>query len=51
MTQEASVVFTRAGALRGMREAVPLLFGLAPFGLVTGIAAQGAGHTVWPAAC
>jgi predicted branched-subunit amino acid permease len=44
MTQDpAPVVFTRAGILRGMREALPLLFGLAPFGLVAGIAAQGAG--------
>lgn len=39
----ASVVFTRAGMVRGARRCVPLLIGVIPFGLVTGIASQGAG--------
>ena len=43
MNAEAPVVFTRAGMLRGMRESVPVLLGLAPFGLVAGILAQGVG--------
>jgi predicted branched-subunit amino acid permease len=37
------VTFTRAGVKRGMRECVPLLIGVTPFGLVTGILSQGAG--------
>jgi 4-azaleucine resistance transporter AzlC len=37
------VTFTRAGVVRGVRECVPLLIGVTPFGLVTGILSQGAG--------
>jgi predicted branched-subunit amino acid permease len=37
------VSFTRAGAWRGARAVLPMLIGTAPFGVVTGIAAQGAG--------
>ena len=44
MTQPA--VFTRAGLLLGARDVVPLLLGVAPFGLVTGIASQGAGLSI-----
>jgi 4-azaleucine resistance transporter AzlC len=35
--------FTRAGILRGMRRSLPLIVGLTPFGLVTGILAQAKG--------
>jgi 4-azaleucine resistance transporter AzlC len=38
-----AVTFTRAGVARGMRECIPLLIGVAPFGLVTGIVSQGVG--------
>jgi predicted branched-subunit amino acid permease len=38
-----AVVFTRAGVLRGVRDCLPLLIGVTPFGLVTGIVSQGAG--------
>ena len=34
---EARVVFTRDGLLRGARQAVPLVIGTFPFGLVVGI--------------
>lgn len=37
------VIFTRAGFVQGARESVPLLIATVPFGLVAGIAAQGAG--------
>ncbi len=37
------IVFTRHGMVRGARAAVPLIIGLVPFGVVTGIACQGAG--------
>ncbi len=37
------VIFTWAGFRRGMRLSVPVLIGTAPFGLVCGIVAQGAG--------
>jgi len=37
------IIFTRAGFLQGARESVPLLIATVPFGLVAGIAAQGAG--------
>ncbi len=43
MTTPATVVFTRAGLLRGAWDAVPLSIGTVPFGLVVGIAANGAG--------
>jgi predicted branched-subunit amino acid permease len=43
MIAEGPVVFTVAGMRRGVRQAAPLLIGMAPFGLVCGIAAQGAG--------
>ena len=36
------VVFTRDGLIRGARDVLPLLLGVTPFGLVTGIASQGA---------
>jgi 4-azaleucine resistance transporter AzlC len=42
----SGVTFTRAGVLRGMRECVPLLIGVTPFGLVTGILAQGVGMSL-----
>ena len=38
-----SAGFTRAGFMLGMRRAVPLLLGLAPFGLIVGVMAQGQG--------
>lgn len=34
------VIFTRAGVRAGARAAVPLLLGMSPFGLVTGVVAQ-----------
>jgi 4-azaleucine resistance transporter AzlC len=37
------VVFTGAGLRRGMRASMPLLLGLAPFGLVVGVVSQGKG--------
>jgi 4-azaleucine resistance transporter AzlC len=43
VTVSSPVIFTRAGLVRGVRECVPLLVGVTPFGLVCGIAAQGAG--------
>lgn len=42
----APVVFSRAGVLRGAREVMPLLIGIVPFGMVCGIAAQGAGLSI-----
>jgi 4-azaleucine resistance transporter AzlC len=38
-----SAGFTRAGFVLGMRRAVPMLLGLAPFGLIVGVMAQGQG--------
>jgi 4-azaleucine resistance transporter AzlC len=38
-----NTVFTAAGLLRGARLTLPVLIGVIPFGIVTGIAAQGAG--------
>lgn len=35
--------FSRAGIVRGVRDCVPVLIGTTPFGLVCGIASQGAG--------
>jgi len=43
----SGVTFTRAGVVRGMRECVPLLIGVTPFGLVTGILAQAWGCRCW----
>ncbi len=40
------VVFTAAGIRRGMVASIPLLFGLAPFGLVCGITQQGVGFSL-----
>jgi len=40
------VVFTRAGVLRGARQTLPLVLGVIPFGLVAGIAGQGAGMSL-----
>jgi 4-azaleucine resistance transporter AzlC len=37
------VIFTRAGVVRGMRECIPMLIGVTPFGIVAGIMAQTAG--------
>jgi 4-azaleucine resistance transporter AzlC len=37
------VVFTRAGALRGARESMPLWIGMVPFGLVIGVLADAKG--------
>ena len=37
------IVFTTAGLRRGAAASIPLLFGLAPFGLVCGITQQAAG--------
>ncbi|WP_043837105.1 AzlC family ABC transporter permease [Muricoccus aerilatus] len=37
------VIFTRAGILRGARRGVPMLLGIAPFGLVVGVIALGKG--------
>jgi len=37
------VVFTRAGVARGARASLPLFLGLLPFGLVTGVVADGRG--------
>jgi len=39
----APVTFTLAGVLRGARKGLPILTGLLPFALVTGITSQGAG--------
>lgn len=36
-------VYTRAGVLRGMRRAIPLVIGITPFGLVVGILSHGQG--------
>lgn len=36
-------MFTTAGMKRGMRHAAPVLLGMIPFGLVTGVAGHGAG--------
>ena len=38
-----SAGFTRAAFMLGMRRAVPMLLGLAPFGLIVGVMAQGQG--------
>lgn len=48
MTEPAKspVVFTRAGVLRGARQTLPLVLGVIPFGLVAGIAGQGAGMSL-----
>lgn len=40
------VVFTWTGFWRGARVAAPLMLGLAPFGFVCGLAAQGAGLSI-----
>jgi 4-azaleucine resistance transporter AzlC len=40
------IVFTRAGMIRGVRHSAPVLLGLIPFGLVAGVAAQGAGMSL-----
>ncbi|WP_198382810.1 AzlC family ABC transporter permease [Roseomonas sp. KE2513] len=37
------VIFTQAGILRGARRGVPMLLGIAPFGLVVGVIALGKG--------
>jgi len=37
------VIFTRAGVLRGTRQALPLVLGITPFGIVCGITGQGTG--------
>ena len=42
-TQEAPVVFGREGFWRGMRQSVPLMMVIAPFGLICGITGQGQG--------
>ncbi len=38
-----AVRFTRAGMRRGLRQALPVSLGILPFGIVTGVVAQGAG--------
>ncbi len=43
MTNPAPVVFTRHGIMRGAKAAIPLIIGLIPFGVVTGVASQAAG--------
>ena len=40
------VVFTLAGVLRGARKGAPILAGLVPFAIVTGVTSQGAGLTL-----
>ncbi len=42
-TRNSPVVFTRAGFWRGVRQAVPAVIGITPFGLVAGITGQGVG--------
>jgi predicted branched-subunit amino acid permease len=43
MTMPGPVVFTRAGALRGVKLSGPMLLPLIPFGLICGVLAQGVG--------
>jgi 4-azaleucine resistance transporter AzlC len=43
MIRPEQVVFTASGMRRGARRALPIVIGLVPFGLVCGIASQGAG--------
>lgn len=43
MSQATRVTFTRAGVLKGVRITMPLLIGLLPFGVVTGVLAQAKG--------
>ncbi len=40
---EAPVIFTRVGFLLGAKQALPIIFGITPFGIVCGITGQGAG--------
>lgn len=40
------VVFTTAGVMRGVRQSLPVLLGMIPFGLVAGVAAHGAGMSL-----
>jgi 4-azaleucine resistance transporter AzlC len=42
-------IFSRRDFLDGVREMTPPLIGLVPFGLVTGVAAQALGASVWDA--
>ncbi len=42
-TEPGPVVFTRNGFWRGARATLPFILGMLPFGLVTGISAQGVG--------
>ena len=40
------VVFTRDGVMRGVKASLPVLLGMIPFGLVTGVAAHGVGMSL-----
>lgn len=42
-TEVAPITFTRHGVWRGARQTVPMILSIIPFGIVTGITAQGVG--------
>lgn len=46
-----SAGFTRAAMWAGVRGCAPMLLGIVPFGLVTGVVSQGAGLSLLEAAC